>query len=1554
MAASAAGLAVLWLLVGVEPASADFTFCPQGSGAGQCNAPSAIAVDRGTGEVFIADTGNRRVDVFDASGNFERAFGWGVLDGSEEPQICTVLCQEGRPGAGAGQFSEPRAIAVDNDSVTPSPALHDVYVFDGANRNVQRFHPSGAFVLGLGSAGTGEGQFDRADNPLALGPGGVVYVAGQNSATQSRVGEFEPSGAFIKQLLLSKDECDEGKAPKSIPLNRRPFGLAVDGSGNIYFASVAGPGGVRKYNPAGTLLSSCPLVHLSSNVNALATDESNDLFVGDSTGSSEGGETAVYEYISATSPLRTLYGNGTLHSRPLSIAPYAGDLFAIEGSSPRRAVRISPEPAGPVVIPFQTKAEGVGNVRAGFKAQVNPEGKASEVHFEYVDDATYRKDIEELGPGHGFDHAKSSADQALGGAADFVPHEASFQVACPEPQVELEAKIAEGKCLAAQTRYHLRAVASNADSEPEVRPGAEVEFETLPPLQIGPVWSTGVGSESATFHAELNPTGIAATAFFEYVEEATYLKDIQSAEEEGAEDPLEHGFDHALEAPDVKDGVAALDFGAGSEALSGSASVHTLKPDTAYRYRYLAHDFFGDFASAVRALGTLAPSPAAKECPNGAFRSGAAASLPDCRAYELVSPLDKGNNDVTAPFEPTFTTLGAARARVDQATPDGGALAYAATRSFGDAVSAPLGSQYIARRDPGSGWATHALNPPLEGPSLYEGGAAYVHSLFQGFTENLCNAWLLQNTELALEPGAPASTPALYRRRNCGEEGYEALSTTGPPGFGTVAEGNDSRYTPTLQGFSVDGSVAAFKAPAVLTPEAMTVPVQVKLTCQTRNQTGVKAPSYRWLRSGAAIGAAGEEKEYLTVSADAEQPLQCQVVAENEAADKISGEHLATIRISDPASIVAPLPSTMPPIAPPAIAAPSPSTPLTVGGAGGQMLSCDPDAADWRGSPSFAYEWYRNGVKISGSETTRSLSAGELASPAAFQCVVSGTNAGGTVSEASGVTTTTPEPDPVAPEPDPRVLDIYRAYLSSGGAAELVSVLPNGFPARTHASIGTAEDHAGQRLFDSVAGAVSVDGERVFWSAEIEEPPKPVHEGSAGGVAVGEGPSRLYVRLNAGAAQSEVEEPEAGKYRCTEAAKACTIQISNGAATFLAADPGATKALYREGESLYELDVDKAAEEGNAAGAKRLIAGKVKGLLGAGAGLERTYLVSAELCSGAKTNHEGEAALAGQQNLYLYRPGESCGAGEFDFVARLGADQPFTGDSLSWATKPADRSSRVSADGMHAVFMSKAPLTGYDNIDAVSGRADSEVFLYDAAGGELGCVSCNPSGARPVGRKIGGEGGGPGENQPAWAAARIPGWENEWHASRVLSTSGDRVFFESFEGLVGRDTNGAQDVYEWERVSGEGAKGKEECLQGIGGERYVPASGGCLSLISSGKADADAEFLDASGSGSDVFFDTTASLVPQDPGLVDIYDARVEGGFPPPAASRPPCEGEACQSPPAAPERSTPASVAVEGPGNLPGGAAHHCHKGKQKVSRKGRTRCVPRHKQHRRRRAER
>ena len=92
-------------------------------------------------------------------------------------------------------------------------------------------------------------------------------------------------------------------------------------------------------------------------------------------------------------------------------------------------------------------------------------------------------------------------------------------------------------------------------------------------------------------------------------------------------------------------------------------------------------------------------------------------------------------------------------------------------------------------------------------------------------------------------------------------------------------------------------------------------------------------------------------------------------------------------------------------------------------------------------------------------------------------------------------------------------------------------------------------------------------------------------------------------------------------------------------------------------------------------------------------------------------------------------------SGRTTFIATLSSE-----DSPEWEGNQigdtAYLTARVSPNGRYLAFMSAAPITGYDNVDAnpaAKGARDEEVYLYDSATASLRCVSCNPSGARPNG-----------------------------------------------------------------------------------------------------------------------------------------------------------------------------------------------------------------------------
>ena len=756
--------AALLALAALAPgASAATAFCPPGSGAGQCERPHGIAVDTETGRLYIADERNNRVDVFDSDGTFRMAFGWGVKDGTTNAlQSCgpqatppTVSCFKGIAGSGAGQFSNPPWIAVDNDPASPS--RHDVYV--GAdNFHVQKFGPEGNLLLSFGSEGKGECQFMRANDPIAVGPGGDLYLAdsydkdgeGPLHVFVNRIERFDSSGNCLGEVVLFEEEAH-------IP------NFAVDSGGNSYVTVEGlGFGVLRKYDPSGALLYE---LDKGTETNGLAIDASDDVFAQQSEDGVPGGfNYMITEYDSAGNRLHR-FGYGTLPYYLPGLAAYhsaGGDVFgSLEISSGEQGFGITyyatPKDNRPIVVPKPCEANPLGNTKATLNALVNPEGKATTYHFEYVTQAHFEAE--------GFVNPEETPESASIGE-DFQVHKASAQVS-----------------VVPETKYHCRAVASNADAPAGVK-GEEGTFTALEPLEIGATWSTEVGTEAATLNAEVNPLGIPTTGYFQYVDEATYLKDI-------AELGPEHGFDHAKRAPDVEDVAEPLDseepieFGASESFKAGAATIAGLTPGTAYRYRILATD------SLIAPKEVPGPTEAFRT-----YRSGEG-GLPDDRAYELVSPAQKGSAEVGVPGK-AGGLFSEQSLRINAAAGSGKAVTYTSWTSFGQPEGSPSANQYLSKRGEG-GWATENISPfgfqhnPLRLP-------------YRGFSADLGSAGFVIS-EPALTAEAQEGSENLYLRDD--ESGsLQALTTEAP----VVAPSQNEEFCSGYAGASAGGKEAFFAA----------------------------------------------------------------------------------------------------------------------------------------------------------------------------------------------------------------------------------------------------------------------------------------------------------------------------------------------------------------------------------------------------------------------------------------------------------------------------------------------------------------------------------------------------------------------------------------------------------------------------------------------------------------------------------------------------------------------------------------------------------------------
>jgi DNA-binding beta-propeller fold protein YncE len=261
------------LACGGASASADSQLGSYGPGAGHFIEPNGIEVDEESGDVYVLDTNNRRVDRFTKDGTFVLAWGWAVADGKTEAlQTCTTAtgCFSGLRGTGAGQLGFAEGLAVDNDRLSSSH--HDVYAVDIRNHRVEKFSPAGQFLLMFGgqvnatahergetadedicpvqpgdkcqagSVGSAEGQFEFPveGNFIAVGSSGTVYVGDRN-----RVQEFSSSGVYQSQVKLLPT-LTEGEPGGTIA-------LVVNAGGDLYVVR-NGVGGVREYTPQGELL----------------------------------------------------------------------------------------------------------------------------------------------------------------------------------------------------------------------------------------------------------------------------------------------------------------------------------------------------------------------------------------------------------------------------------------------------------------------------------------------------------------------------------------------------------------------------------------------------------------------------------------------------------------------------------------------------------------------------------------------------------------------------------------------------------------------------------------------------------------------------------------------------------------------------------------------------------------------------------------------------------------------------------------------------------------------------------------------------------------------------------------------------------------------------------------------------------------------------------------------------------------------------------------------------------------------------------------------------
>ena len=247
-----------------------------GALGGEMNGANAVATDA-SGNVYVVDAENNRIQKFDSAGTFERAWGKDV-NGGGVFGTCTTApsCQAGSVGGLGGEMNLPHSLAIGVGG--------NVYVVDADNNRIQRFDSAGIFELMWGKgvnattsgnlctavsgdtcqAGAVGGLGGEMNGPrgVAIGAGGKVYVA---DYFNDRIQRFDTAGNFELTwgrgvnattsgnlcTAVSSDTCEAGTGGELGGEMTGPHAVGTDAGGNVYVADYFNYR-IQKFDSAGS------------------------------------------------------------------------------------------------------------------------------------------------------------------------------------------------------------------------------------------------------------------------------------------------------------------------------------------------------------------------------------------------------------------------------------------------------------------------------------------------------------------------------------------------------------------------------------------------------------------------------------------------------------------------------------------------------------------------------------------------------------------------------------------------------------------------------------------------------------------------------------------------------------------------------------------------------------------------------------------------------------------------------------------------------------------------------------------------------------------------------------------------------------------------------------------------------------------------------------------------------------------------------------------------------------------------------------------------------
>jgi DNA-binding beta-propeller fold protein YncE len=1447
----------------------------------------AVTVDK-SGNVFVADNAAGVVDVFDAFGTYKTQFGAGLLE--NEIDVVQVT-----------------GLAVDTSG--------KVYVADNATDTVDVFKPNGSGGYTLLSEWTGANTPAKAFGEPAKGLPVLEGVAIDNSTSKADpsagdvyVVDKALSAVYVFKPHEGPEEAKEGvfvSELKGKPKFEEPNGVAVNSTtGSAYVADNL-KGIVEVFNSAGVFESKITSVNTPNKPfgpSAIAVEESTgDVYVVN--------ETLVDQFKSTGEWVGSLAATtGGPLSAPNGVAldnstsgsdPSKSDVYVSDAQT--RAVDVfGPNTVVPAVTTSKAKPMerviGTGHIAATLNGSINPSGVPAKYHFEYREG--------QAGP---------FTSTPLTGAGEGTA------------AVEVHAVIN----VKPQTIYEFRLVGDNAGGG--VSLGHALQFETLPAVAaVNTSEATGVGTSGATLNGSLAPGKVATQYHFEYGESLAYGSATPTETSSGA-------------------------------AVSATAAVTGLRADTTYHFRITATNEFGTtFGQDQRfttpgspTITSISSGPKthttefvkAKIHPNGSVPIKYHVEYGETEAYGTSTP--EAEVPVGEEIEVALEKLKLATTYHFRIVAKNTANEEA--RSPDQEFTTTLIESESAKDLTGEGATLQAQINPL--------GVETTYHFEYGETQAYGTSVPVLDESVGKESGDKVVQQSITGLHSETTYHYRVVATA--QGEGTAA-GPD-------QTFRTGAAGATFKLPDGRAYEMVSPP---------NKHGGYIVP----IRAGGALIQASENGNALTYvvngpivegpegnrSPEAQQILATRgstswssqdIVTPGERPGEIHGEAQEYEAFSPNLSLafLQPLPFSFTPLAEPPL-----TPPLSEAERGHQektMYLRENAPIGPEGPETTIYnEARQNGEILAKEHKEPEAKPGYLALVTAAN-TPAGTKIGGKKLQRGLV-------GPfltflgAAPDLTHVVLQSTVAlaregqsapgmYEWAGGKLQLVSILPSGAPATVTPQLGAGEN---TQSLSNTRHAISNDGSRIVWKI-----PTPTA-----------GHGHLYMRDMTRGETIQLDAPAEG------------LQALEGEPTFQTASTDGSKLFFTDNQrltansqagpeggglqsrpDLYECEVVEVAGKltcklrdltvDKNAGESAAVQGLV---LGASEDGSYIYFVADGVLSGTVgatsggcNNNPRESVPAGTTcNLYMLH--ETGTEWTTSFIARLSSE-----DSPDWGIVPnvtqpgtIHLTARVAPAGHYLAFMSDRSLTGYNNTDVneEAGRhADEEVFLYNADSGGVSCASCNPSGARPRGvfDSFASEGhpllvddlqiwdASPSSHIAHWLAGSVPGWTSisnfdSTHQSRYLSDNG-RLYFTSADQLV---PEAAGDVRKETIVPGKApaSVGVENVYQ------YEPSGTfgcsnprGCVALISSGKSERESAFLDATPSGSDVFFLTDAKLLPQDTDTsFDVYDARVcTAGSPcqsPPPPPPPPCVStEECRSAsPTQPSFEAPPSSVFSGPGN--------------------------------------